>query len=273
MNSIVQLSNAPSDPFSHIPLSSGAHASPDEGLCAMELVALMAGLPHSDKPDCTCPMIAGYVRRLNDYLGDDRESLRPYLPMLIGTVSNEHIQIRFEKAFQFTLTEVVATAIDIAGRPKLAGQVRQVAASKDFLAVAALLSSVDRGIARLCRLLYKIDSVFPYGAVDLVRRLSTHRIWQIGTLVRDAAGEYKEALSANGMLRTEQISMSVMCELSSLVVGICKLTPAASRKNLIPNVIQVLDKMLSAGPHGGRTIEWERWDGARPEARSSRLAA
>jgi hypothetical protein len=78
-------------------LSSGNHASPEEGLCAMELVAFLEGLPHSDHPRCTCQIISAFVRSINDNMPDDvRQGLLKYLPRLAGTVSEQHEQERHE---------------------------------------------------------------------------------------------------------------------------------------------------------------------------------
>jgi hypothetical protein len=78
-------------------LSAGNHASPEQGLCAMELVAFLEGLPHSDHPRCTCQIISAFVRGINDNMPDDiRQGLLKYLPRLVGTVSEQHEQERNE---------------------------------------------------------------------------------------------------------------------------------------------------------------------------------
>ncbi len=78
-------------------LSKGSHEKAELGLCAMEAVAWLEGLSHSDHPECTCPIIASYVRCLNDYLPQNkRQALIPYLPRLVGTVSKKHEQKRAE---------------------------------------------------------------------------------------------------------------------------------------------------------------------------------
>lgn len=67
-------------------LLKGSHGSVAEGVCAMEAVAWLAGEPHSDHPKCTCPVIATFVRHINDAMPDsERGRLKPYLPRLIGT--------------------------------------------------------------------------------------------------------------------------------------------------------------------------------------------
>ena len=78
-------------------LTPGKHASPEEGMCAMEVVALLDGGPHTDHPRCACPIISGFVIHINDNMPDDlRQGLLPYLPRLIGSVSEEHEQARHE---------------------------------------------------------------------------------------------------------------------------------------------------------------------------------
>jgi len=57
----------------------------------MEMVAFIERLPHSDSPGCTCPVIASFVRGINDLMGhEDRQKLMVYLPRLVGTVSPEN---------------------------------------------------------------------------------------------------------------------------------------------------------------------------------------
>jgi len=69
-------------------LSAGAHQEGSGSLCAMEMVAYMEGLPHSDAPPCTCPVLASFVRAGQDGMDDAaRQRLLPYLPMLVDTVN------------------------------------------------------------------------------------------------------------------------------------------------------------------------------------------
>ena len=78
-------------------LSKGSHAYQEEGMCTMEMVAYLAGESHSDHPQCACPVIAAFVRRLNDAMPNDdiRTSLLlPLVPRLIGTRSTPEIELR-----------------------------------------------------------------------------------------------------------------------------------------------------------------------------------
>src|ERR1700680_1196735 len=43
-------------------LASGSHGDRSHGLCAMEVVAWLAGEKHSDHPECASPVIAAFIR-------------------------------------------------------------------------------------------------------------------------------------------------------------------------------------------------------------------
>ena len=69
-----------------VTLARGVHSKFEEGVCVMEAVAYVAGEPHSDHPQCVSPVIAAFCRRWNDDLSDaDRQTLKPYIPRLVGT--------------------------------------------------------------------------------------------------------------------------------------------------------------------------------------------
>ena len=70
-----------------IPLQHGSHPSREDGMCAMEMVAWLAGEAHSDEPACACPVLAALVRASNDAMtGRERDRLlRPLVPMLVNS--------------------------------------------------------------------------------------------------------------------------------------------------------------------------------------------
>jgi hypothetical protein len=74
-------------------LQHGAHPHPEKGLCVMEAVAFAAGEPHSDHPDCACPVIGALMRSLNDRLDPQhRQELKRYVFVLIGTKSTAAVE-------------------------------------------------------------------------------------------------------------------------------------------------------------------------------------
>jgi hypothetical protein len=73
-----------------IVLRAGGHESRESGVCAMEAVAWLAGEPHSDTPQCACPVIGAFMRSWNDAIPDDAHRtalLKPLLPLLVGSKS------------------------------------------------------------------------------------------------------------------------------------------------------------------------------------------
>ncbi len=67
----------------------GAHAR-GQGMCAMEAAAYLAGEPHSDHPACVSPVLASFLRRLNDLFPDAaRQALKPWIPRVLHTRGTE----------------------------------------------------------------------------------------------------------------------------------------------------------------------------------------
>ena len=79
-----------------ITLAHGSHGSPDDGMCLLEAAAYLAGEPHSDHPQCVCPVLAAFGRSWNDSLDDEARNrlLKPFLPRLLNTRSTPDVQDR-----------------------------------------------------------------------------------------------------------------------------------------------------------------------------------
>jgi hypothetical protein len=85
-------------------LSSGSHRSPAGGVCVMELASMLAGEPFSDRPRSVCPVVASYLRALNDSLDDvGRQSLFPYASSAVGTAGGLTLQRRRAERCRDTL--------------------------------------------------------------------------------------------------------------------------------------------------------------------------
>lgn len=66
-------------------------------MCALELVAWLAGERHSDSPDCTSPVITALVRSFNDVIPSDAARsyyLRSSIPRLINTRASRQVEKR-----------------------------------------------------------------------------------------------------------------------------------------------------------------------------------
>jgi len=67
-------------------LARGAHPGSRDG-CVMEWVALLAGLPKTDRPACTNTVVASVAIHLNDALDDGaRQGLKALIPELVAAV-------------------------------------------------------------------------------------------------------------------------------------------------------------------------------------------
>jgi hypothetical protein len=95
-----------------INLGVGSH-EPDDGKCAMEAVAWLAGEKHSDAPACVDPVISSFLRSWNDALPNDAERnrlLRDLLPLTIGTRGTKADSVRRSWMCLDYLTRVYAPA-------------------------------------------------------------------------------------------------------------------------------------------------------------------
>ena len=76
-------------------LDPGAHRSPRDGVCLMELASLMAEEPFSDRPRCACVVIAAFLRDWNDRSGyAHRQRLRPYARRVVGSRAGRSVTRR-----------------------------------------------------------------------------------------------------------------------------------------------------------------------------------
>ena len=80
-------------------LSSGAHSAPYGNFeaCIMEATSFVANEPWSDHPECTCPVIAAFMRGWNDGLPSDEDRTRlllPFVPAIVGTKGSEALEER-----------------------------------------------------------------------------------------------------------------------------------------------------------------------------------
>lgn len=90
--------------ISQLRLDIGKHDKLEDGGCAMEWVSAFAGLPWSDSPSCTDPVVASYVRTLNDVMPDrQRQRLIPYISLLATTSNGVPQQTRAFIAADFAI--------------------------------------------------------------------------------------------------------------------------------------------------------------------------
>jgi hypothetical protein len=101
---------------SDYPLAYGTHPNPQDGRCAMEWVAHLAGERHSDQPDCVSPVVRALCVALNDGLDcAERQRLRPYLTRTIGTAADGLDESRAWMALDWLIGVYAPTWLHSAG--------------------------------------------------------------------------------------------------------------------------------------------------------------
>ena len=96
-------------------LSHGSHDKFGPKLCVNEMVAFLAGEPHSDKPKCASPVLARYSMGLNDSRQAFRDELIRAVPEMIGTRNPELELARLEYLVFQVARRIVAPALQQIG--------------------------------------------------------------------------------------------------------------------------------------------------------------
>src|SRR4051794_2090105 len=84
-------------------LARGRHASRQAGVCVMELAAMRAPEPFSDRARSISPTIGAFLRTYNDGLDDDRrQDLYPVAAAIVGSAARRGIERqRIERCLAF----------------------------------------------------------------------------------------------------------------------------------------------------------------------------
>jgi hypothetical protein len=139
-------------------LSPGRHVRAEQGRCAMEWVAHMAGEAHSDRPECVSPIVGALARSWNDALDETtRQRLRPYLARMIGTAGDGGDDDRAWRCADWLVRTGAPALLALAGIPDAAVALRDLRrvvgeasarAASDRVVEAAELAAARRGAAR-----------------------------------------------------------------------------------------------------------------------------
>lgn len=127
------------------PLERGAHPTRSDGMCAMEMVAWLAGEPHSDEPQCACPVIGALVRACNDVMDDDGRTryLRPLVPVLVNSRSGASVE---RARGLLVLDTLVRQLVPAALRRQRRGAEAEVFAALDPITTLEHLAPVARAL-------------------------------------------------------------------------------------------------------------------------------
>ena len=98
-------------------LAKGRHENRDDGMSFTEMVAYIAGEPHSDHPRCVCPVITEFCNRWNDNIADDTERTKwmaPFLKSVPGTRLHTVLELqRRELLFDWAFREQLPAALEL----------------------------------------------------------------------------------------------------------------------------------------------------------------
>ncbi len=203
-------------------LDYGAHKDPDSGLCAMEMVAFLAGEGHSDHPDCACPVLTGYTIRLNDAMPEHwRQQLKPYLPLVVGTRDGQEVA-RAELLAWHSVRVFLPMALEACQMPKQAEKFRHFKRSLKHVADAAYATYASVGNART-----------GLGAVNVARAVTMHTAR--AAYAAHCAGAARAAHLGRAMDATDAADAAIA------------LTRVASAEVVWPLALETLDAMLAIG--------------------------
>ena len=173
------------------PLRHGAHPTRGDGMCAMEMVAWLAGEPHSDEPRCACPVIAAFVRALNDALPSDaarNRLLRPLVPKLVNTRANGRVEaLRARLAADAGIRELLPLLLERQRRHEEAALLRRLPPLEGDESIDAAVRALDHYArdqhAMRWVLLRATDGTPPAryvaGVMQVVRRMGDAKAWQL----------------------------------------------------------------------------------------------
>ena len=128
-------------------LQAGAHLVPEDGACLMEYVSVLAGVPFSDHPRCTDPILATVARLVNDSCTDaGRPLLTAFAHVLSGTGPGDACRTAA------IVRAAVRSACLVAGGTGLRRQLRRAERRYERVTGAGLRAAAARRLDCLYRL-------------------------------------------------------------------------------------------------------------------------
>ncbi len=134
------------------PLRSGSHERRDDGMCAMEMVAWLAGEEHSDHPHCACPVLGAVTRAFNDSLlsdGQRERLLRRLVPKLVNSRATPDVHRR--RAFRLVdmaLRELIPAGLRATGDDAVAQHIERMPAVRNRQTAEAMWRELLRVLPR-----------------------------------------------------------------------------------------------------------------------------
>ena len=119
-------------------LANGAHASFEEGACALEWVAYIANEGHTDAPECASSVLRRFTINLNDsWSQEQRQKLIPFLPRMVGTAGDGQDEARSCLALDWLIRTYTPAWLDLAGLTVEAQELRDLRRIVDMVTAEA----------------------------------------------------------------------------------------------------------------------------------------
>jgi hypothetical protein len=119
-------------------LDNGAHSSPTDGHCLLEVVSMFADEPFTDHPQCVSPVLTNFGISLNDRWDDEqRQKLKVFIPLLPGTAGDGHDEARGYLALDWLVRTYTPAWLDLAGLTAEAAELRALRRVVDLVAAEA----------------------------------------------------------------------------------------------------------------------------------------
>tara|TARA_Y100001963_G_scaffold156382_1_gene249823 strand:+ start:3421 stop:4080 length:660 start_codon:yes stop_codon:yes gene_type:complete len=152
-------------------LKRGTHLSRDEGLCTLELVALLGGEEHTDQPACCCSALMSFVSRWNDDLRDsERQLLVAIAPMLVGSEGGPELAARrAHRTVDWLVTDLAPSFVELAGREG-ADWLRSLKEPSKSGAISQISARINTMTAQI----HKHHPERIAGATEAIRRCGVH---------------------------------------------------------------------------------------------------
>ena len=257
-------------------LDRGNHkGGPQTGLCLMEAVAWMEGEPHSDRPECACPVIGRFAMRINDAMPDDwRQKLVPFIPRLVGSRSPAHERERAKFLAWQAIRVFAPIWLDDAGLSQWAARMRgytgdlagaQILARQARSAASASSSASSAAFA---------SAAFAASAVgasaDASAAAASSSAYAFAAFAASAVGASADASAAAAAAAYASAAFAAFAAsavgASASSSAYASAAAAYTRKRLAhliwPAAINALDGALKIGPSGKPVAQWEERVGA-----------
>ncbi len=205
--------------LTNVTLQQGKHATPEDGVCLLEAVALFAGERHSDHPVCASPVLIAYGIGLNDQWDTaTRQHLKPFIPRIVGTAGDGQDEARSFLALDWLIRTYTPAWLDLAGLDAAARSLRDHRRIVDLVAA--------QSVGPLVRDAAKQSAAAGAAARDAARAAAGDAAWAAAwDAAWDAAGDAARAAARAAVRPTVETLQESALDLFDAMLDPALVTP------------------------------------------------